>query len=347
MTVELRTRYLGLDLRNPLVVSASPIGQRAETLRRAEAAGAAAVVLPSLFEEQIEHEELQLHGLLESSRDASPEALTYLPEFEDYDVGVGPYLRHLEATKRELTIPVIASLNGIGTGGWVSSARRLESAGADAIELNVYFVAADPLEAGASVEQRYVELVEAVRGEITIPLAVKIGPFFSSVGHVAHRLLAAGADGLVLFNRFMQPDILLDTLQLDASLHLSTSHEAALTLRWIAILRDRINASIAASTGIHSSGDALKMLLAGADVVMLASALLRHGPEYLGTVLEGIEAWMEEREYASVDELRGSMSQANVPNPVAYARANYARMVTSFVSPYDWRMAPQEGELRA
>ncbi|HET9672625.1 MAG TPA: dihydroorotate dehydrogenase-like protein, partial [Actinomycetota bacterium] len=225
MTVDLGTRYLGLDLRNPLVVSASPIGQRADSLRRAEGAGAAAVVLPSLFEEQIEHEELQLHGVLEASRDASPEALTYLPEFEDYDVGVQPYLRHLEASKRELGIPVIASLNGIGPGGWVASARLMESAGADAIELNVYVVAADPLEAGASVEQRYVDLVEAVRAEITVPLAVKIGPFFSSVGHVAHRLLAAGADGLVLFNRFMQPDIDLETLRIDPTLHLSTSHE--------------------------------------------------------------------------------------------------------------------------
>lgn len=347
MSVDLHTRYLGLDLRNPLVVSASPIGQRAETLRRAEDAGAAAVVLPSLFEEQVEHEELQLHGLLESSRDASPEALTYLPELEDYDVGVGPYLRHLEATKRELRIPVIGSLNGIGRGGWVTSAKRMQSAGADALELNVYFVAADPLEAGTAVEQRYADLVEAVRAEITIPLAVKIGPFFSSVGHVAHRLIASGADGLVLFNRFMQPDIDLDTLQIDAALHLSTSDEAALTLRWIAILRGRIGGSIAASTGVHSAGDALKMLLAGADVVMLASALLRHGPEHLATVLSGIETWMEDRGYASVGQLRGSMSQANVPNPVAYARANYAQMVTSFVSPYDWRMAPQDGELRA
>ena len=240
-----------------------------------------------------------------------------------------------------------ASLNGVGTGGWVSSAKLLESAGADALELNVYFVAADPLEAGVAVEQRYADLVEAVRAEITIPLAVKIGPFFSSVGHVAHRLVAAGADGLVLFNRFMQPDIDLGTLQLDTSLHLSTSQEASLTLRWIAILRDRIGASIAASTGVHTADDAVKMLLAGADVVMLASALLRHGPEHLKTVLAGIEGWMDERGYASVDQLRGSMSQANVPNPAAYARANYARMVTSFVSPYDWRMAPQEGELRA
>jgi dihydroorotate dehydrogenase (fumarate) len=347
MTVDLRTTYLGLELRSPIVPSASPIGQRAETLRKVQDAGAGAVVLPSLFEEQIEHEEMQLHGLLEAHTASSPEALTYLPEFEDYDVGVDPYLRHLEATKRELEIPVIASLNGIGTGGWVGSARRMQEAGADALELNVYFVAADPNEAGASVEQRYADLVEAVREEVTIPLAVKIGPFFSSVGHMAHRLVGAGADGLVLFNRFMQPDIDLDTLSVDSTLHLSSSDELLLPLRWIAILRGRVGASLAATTGVHSMEDVLKMLLVGADVVMLASALLLHGPAHIATILEGVESWMTDRGYASVDELRGSMSQEHVPNPVAFARANYARLVTSFVSPYDWRMAPQEGELRA
>jgi dihydroorotate dehydrogenase (fumarate) len=347
MSIDLRTRYLGLELRNPIVVSASPIGQRAETLRAVEAAGAAAVVLPSLFEEQVEHEALQLHGLLEAHTASSPEALTYLPEFEDYDVGVDPYLRHLEATKRELEIPVIASLNGIGTGGWVGSAKRLQEAGADAIELNVYFVAADPDESGAAVERRYVDLVAAVRAEVSIPLAVKIGPFFSSIGHLARRLVASGADGLVLFNRFMQPDIDLDTLAVDPTLHLSSSSELLLPLRWIGVLRGRVDASLAATTGIHTSADALKMLLVGADVVMLASALLRHGPEQLRVILEGAEAWMAERGYTSIDELRGSMSQEHVANPVAFARANYARLVTSFISPYDWRMAPQEGELRS
>jgi dihydroorotate dehydrogenase (fumarate) len=347
MSVDLGTSYLGIELRNPIVPSASPIGQRAETLRRVQDAGAAAVVLPSLFEEQIEHEEVQLHGLMERYAEGSAEALTYLPEFGDYDVGVDPYLRHLEATSRELEIPVIASLNGVGPGGWVGSAKRMQEAGADAIELNVYFIAADPDETADSVEQRYVELVEAVRAEVTIPLAIKIGPFFSSVGHMAHRLVAAGADGLVLFNRFMQPDVDLETLTVDSTLHLSSSGELLLPLRWVAILRGRVHASLAATTGVHSTEDVLKMLLVGADVVMLASALLLHGPEHVKSVLEGVEAWMTERGYDSVDEFRGSMSQGNVPNPVAFARANYARLVTSFVSPYDWRMAPQEGELRA
>jgi dihydroorotate dehydrogenase (fumarate) len=342
MTVDLRTRYLGLDLANPIVPSASPLGQRIETLHRLEDAGAAAVVLPSLFEEQIEHEELQIHGALEAGADSFAEALSYMPEFEDYNTGADAYLSHVEATKKELRIPVIASLNGISLGGWTSYAKRIQEAGADALELNVYFIAADPDEPGEAVERRYVDLVGAIRAEITIPLAVKIGPFFSSVGHMARRLVDAGADGLVLFNRFMQPDIDLDELRVDPSLRLSTSDELRLPLRWIAILHGQMRASLAATTGIHTSADALKLLLAGADVVMMASALLHEGPEHVGTVVHGLEAWMAEREYSSVSQLRGSMSQSNIPNPVAFARANYAQLVTSFVSPYDWRMSTNE-----
>ncbi len=344
---DLRTRYLGLDLANPIVPSASPIGQRIDTLIRAQEAGAAAVVLPSLFEEQIEHDEMQLHGVLEVGSNSFAEALTYLPEFEDYDTGTDAYLRHLEATKTELEIPVIASLNGITTGGWIGHAKRIQEAGADALELNIYFIAADPDETGDSVEQRYVELVEAVRAEITIPLAAKIGPFFSSVGHMAHRLVAAGADGLVLFNRFMQPDIDLEDMRVDPTLRLSWPDELRLPLRWIAILRDEVHCSLAATTGIHSASDALKALLVGADVTMMASALLREGPEHIGVVLAEMTVWLEEHDYESVEQMKGSMSHANVPNPVAYARANYAKLVTSFVSPYDWRLAEPEGEIRA
>lgn len=339
MTPNLRTRYLGMELTSPLVPSASPIGQRIDTLRALEDAGVGAIVLPSLFEEQIEHEELQVHGAYELGTDSYAEALTYLPDLEDYTTGSADYLRHLEACTRELSIPVIASLNGVSPGGWVGHARRLQEAGADALELNVYLIAADPDETSDAVEERYVRLVEAVRGEVTIPLAVKIGPFFSSVGHLAHRLVAAGADGLVLFNRFMQPDIDLDALTVDPTLHLSTSAELALPLRWIAILRDRVHASLALTTGVHTWRDAAKGLLVGADVVMTASALLREGPVAAGQMLEGLRAWMRDHEYTSVDQLRGSMSMVNVPNPVAYARANYARLVTSFVSPYDWRGA--------
>jgi dihydroorotate dehydrogenase (fumarate) len=341
MTVDLRTRYLGLELSGPIVAGASPLGQRAETLRMLEDAGAAAVVLPSLFEEQIEHDELQIHGVLEAGAYASAEALTYLPEFEDYDVGSDAYLRHVEASKRDLQIPVIASLNGISRGGWIAHARRIQEAGADALELNVYFIAADPEETGAQVERRTIDLVEAVRAEVSIPLAVKIGPFFSSVGDVATRLVASGADGLLLFNRFMQPDIDLNTLRIDPRLHLSTSSELSLPLRWIGILREHVDASLAASTGAHTCADILKLLLVGADVVMLASALLERGPGHVATLLAELRAWMEEREYASVDQLRGSMSREHAPSPVAYARANYARLVTSFVSPYEWRGASE------
>ena len=347
MSVDLRTRYLGIELANPIVPSASPMGQRIDTLKRLQDAGAAAVVLPSLFEEQIEHDELQIHALLETGRDSQAEALTYLPEFEDYDTGSDTYLQHLETTKRELQIPVIGSLNGISLGGWVRHAKRIQEAGADALELNIYFIAADPDETSESVEQRYVELVQAVRGEISIPLAVKIGPFFSSVGHMAHRLVASGADGLVVFNRFMQPDIDLESLTVDPSLHLSTSDELRLGLRWIAILRDRVHASLAATTGVHTAEDAVKMLLVGADVTMMASALLHEGPEHVAAVLDGLETWLAEHDYESVEQIKGSMSMRNVPNPVAFARSNYARLVTSYVSRYDWRDAEGEGDLRA
>jgi dihydroorotate dehydrogenase (fumarate) len=347
MSVDLHTRYLGLELANPVVPSASPMGQRIDTLRALQDAGAAAVVLPSLFEEQIEHDEMQVMGALDTGADSFAEALTYLPEFEAYNTGADAYLRHLEACKTELHIPVIGSLNGITVGGWLAHARRIQEAGADALELNVYFIAADPEETADIVEERYVELVAAVRAEITIPLAVKIGPFFSSVGHMAHRLVAAGADGLVLFNRFMQPDIDLETLTIDPTLHLSTSQELALPLRWIGVLRDRVHASLACTTGIHTADDALKALLVGADVTMMASALLHEGPAHVATVLRDMRTWLDEHDYQSVDQLRGSMSLRSVPNPVAFARANYAKLVTSFTSPYDWRMAEPEGELRA
>lgn len=337
MTPDLTTRYLGLELVSPIVPSASPIGQRIDTLRALEDAGVGAVVLPSLFEEQIEHEALQVQGVYDIGTESFGEALTYLPEMSDYTTTSSAYLRHLEASVHDLGVPVIGSLNGITPGGWIGHAKRIEEAGAAALELNVYFIAADPDETADEVEERYVTLVEGIRGEITIPLAVKIGPFFSSIGHIVHRLVAAGADGLVLFNRFMQPDIDLDALTLDPTLELSTSAEVTLPLRWIGILRDKVHASLALTTGVHTWRDAAKGLLAGADVVMTASALLHGGPDAARAMRDGLTAWMEEHGYASVGELRGSMSMAKIPNPVAYARANYARLVTAFVSPYDWR----------
>jgi dihydroorotate dehydrogenase (fumarate) len=339
VTPDLTARYLGLQLRSPIVPSASPVGQRIDTLRALVDAGVGAVVLPSLFEEQIEHEESQLHGVYELGTESFAEALTYLPEIEHYTSSSDAYLRHVEACAAELDVPVIGSLNGVTAGGWLAHAKRIQEAGAAALELNVYFIAADPDETADTVEQRYVDLVEAVRGEISIPLAVKIGPFFSSVGHIAHRLAAAGADGLVLFNRFMQPDIDLETLTLDPTLHLSSSAELSLPLRWIGMLRDKVHASLALTTGVHTWEDVAKGLLVGADVVMTASALLRGGPVAANAMREGLVGWMQEHGYVSVEQLRGSMSMAKVPNPVSYARANYARLVTSFVSPYEWRGA--------
>jgi dihydroorotate dehydrogenase (fumarate) len=298
--------------------------------------------MQSLFEEQIEREGLEIHLVLERGTESFAEALTYLPELEDYNIGPEAYLRHLELTKRELEIPVIGSLNGSSPGGWVRHARLIEDAGADALELNVYFVAADPNLTSSEVEQLYIDLVAGVRSSVDIPLAVKVSPFFSSMANMARRLVEAGADGLVLFNRFLQPDIDLETLDVDPSLHLSTSEELRLPLRWIAILRGRVDASLAATTGVHTWEDAVKLILAGADVTMMASALFKHGPEHVGTVVDGIRTWLDEHEYASVEQAKGSVSQAACPDPVAFERSNYMRALVNFTSPYDWRIASSE-----
>ena len=340
MSVDLRTTYLGLELANPLVPSASTLSARIDNLKRLQEAGASAIVMQSLFEEQIEHDELQTHRALETGAESFPEALSYMPTMEEYNTGPDEYLRHLEACKRELAIPVIGSLNGTSEGGWIRYAKLIQDAGADALELNVYFIAADPDVSGVQVEQRYLDLVLAVRESVTIPLAVKIGPYFSSMAHMAGRFVEAGANGLVLFNRFLQPDIDLETLRVDPTLHLSTSDELRLPLRWIAMLYGRVSCSLAATTGVWTAEDAVKLLLAGADVTMMASALFRHGPEHLGVVLEGMTTWMDEHEYASVEQLKGSVSQANVADPLAFARSNYMQMLVDFTSPYDWRDIP-------
>jgi len=339
---DLRTRYLGLELANPVVPSASTLSSRIDTLKRLQDAGAAAVVMQSLFEEQIEHEEIEIDRMLEAGTNSFPEAITYVPELEDYNIGPDAYVRHLEQTKEELEIPVIGSLNGASKGGWVRHAKLIRDAGADALELNIYYVAADPNLTSAEVEQRYIDLVAAVRSSVEIPLAVKVGPFFSSMANMARRLVEAGADGLVLFNRFLQPDIDLETLGVDPTLHLSTSEELRLPLRWIAILRGRVDASLAATTGVHTWEDAMKLILAGADATMMASALFKHGPEHVRTVVDGIRTWLDEHEYASVEQAKGSVSQAACPDPVAFERANYMRALVSFTSPYDWRIAPSE-----
>jgi dihydroorotate dehydrogenase (fumarate) len=329
---DLHTSYLGLQLRNPLVPSASPLTGSLDTLAELQEAGAAAVVLPSLFEEQVEYDALLLAP--DFLDETNPEAHAgYFPALDDYNTGSDYYIDLLEDAKRELAIPVIASLNGSSDGGWTHYAAALQDAGADALELNVYHVAADLDATSADVEDRYLRLVEQVRAEIAIPLAVKIGPYFSSPGNMARRLAAAGADGLVLFNRFYQPDIDLATLAVAPDLVLSTPAEMRLVLRWMAILRGRIDVDLAATTGVHSGEDVVKLVLAGADVVMLASALLRSGPAHLATVLEDLGRWFTDREYESLTQARGSVSQASVPDPSAFERANYMRTLTSWGRP--------------
>jgi dihydroorotate dehydrogenase (fumarate) len=330
---ELTSRYLGLTLRTPLVASSSPLTGTLDGLRRLEDAGAAAVVLPSLFEEQLTADSLAVHGALEAGTGTFAEALDYLPAQGSYDTGPDRHLELLANAKRALAIPVIASLNGTTLGGWVHHARLLQQAGADALELNLYQVAADPAHASAELERRDLELVRAVRGEIRVPLAVKLSPYFTGLAHFAARLAEAGADGLVLFNRFYQPDLDLDTLEVAPHLVLSSSEELRLPLRWIAILRGQLKLSLAATSGVHRAEDALKVLLAGADAAMLASALLAHGPALLVDLERELLRWLTEREYASVEQLKGSVSQRASIDPEAFERANYLRTLRSFASP--------------
>jgi dihydroorotate dehydrogenase (fumarate) len=331
---DLSTEYLGLRLRTPLVASSSPLTGDLDGLRRLEDAGASAVVLPSLFEEQINGEAMEIDELLETGAETFAEALSYFPELRDYDTGPDRYLKLVQQAKAALAIPVIASLNGTSPGGWVEHAKLIEDAGADALELNLYLVAADADLDATHFETRYAELVRAVRGAVRIPIALKLGPFFTALAHTARELVQEGADGLVLFNRFYQPDLDLDTLEVLPRIAFSSSEELRLPLRWIAILHGRIHASLAATTGIHTAIDVLKVLLAGADVAMTASALLQFGPEHLRRLEKGVVAWMSEREYSSVRQLRGSVSQKAVADPTAFERANYMRTLKSYSSSF-------------
>jgi dihydroorotate dehydrogenase (fumarate) len=330
MGIDLRTTYLGFELKNPLVASASPLTGHLEVLRQLEEAGAAAVVMPSLFEEQFEQEELMIRRLIESGTDQSEQVLSELFELDAYNTGPANYLGELRRAKKMLSIPVIASLNGGKMGDWARHARLLEEAGADAVELNVYFVPTDPEATGAEVEQQYFEIVAAVQEELTIPLAVKLGPYFSSLPNLARRLVTElGVEGLVLFNRYLQADIALDTLEVRPRLRLSTRSEVQLPLRWIAILRPQLAISLAASTGVHTPQDVVKLLLVGADVTMTTSALLRHGPAYLRTLLDGLQACLEEKGFTSIGEMKGLLSRRSSPDPSAFERANYIRMVAT------------------
>lgn len=330
MSTDLRTTYMGIELANPLVAAASPMSGTLDGLLALEEAGVAAVVLQSLFEEQIEHHQLQVNAILDAGADSFPEARNFFPGLDDYNTGPESYIQLVEQAKQRLGIPVIGSLNGISLGGWTRYARLIEEAGADALELNIYFVAADARVAGAEVEARYVDLVAEVATSTSIPLAVKIGPYFSSLAYMARRFAVAGARGLVLFNRFLYPDISLNRLKVVPTLHLSSSEESLMALRWIAILCGQVPMSLAASSGIHTAQDVVKLVLAGADVTMMASALLRRGPSHARQVLTGLEAWLSEHEYASVRQMQGSMSQAASPEPSEFERANYMRSLVDF-----------------
>jgi dihydroorotate dehydrogenase (fumarate) len=332
MSIDLSTRYLGLDLRNPLVASASPLTGNVESLKRLEDAGVAAVVLPSLFEEQIEHEEMATHDLMNFGSEVSPEARGFFPELAPTGSGIDKYLQLIADAKKALAVPVIASLNGYTPGGWTHLAKQFEDAGADAVELNVYFLATDASDTSEAVEQRYVDLVSSVRRITKVPVAVKVAPYFSAFANMARRLVAVGASGLVLFNRFVQPDIMLDELEVAPHLVLSTSDELRLALRWIAILHGNVQASLAATGGAHTPDDVLKVLLAGADCVMMASSLLQKGPGHVTTLRNGIERWMSEREYESVRQMKGSLSQRACPDPAAFERSNYMKALKSYSS---------------
>ena len=327
---DLSTSYLGLSLKNPLVVSPSPLCEDLGAIRKMEDAGASAVVLHSLFEEQLTLDSQDLDRFLTSGTESFAEALSYFPDMGQFKLGPEAYLEHIQKAKKAVKIPIIGSLNGVSTGGWVSFAKKIEQAGADALELNVYYIATDPDMSGAQVEQMYADLVRDVRGSLKIPIAVKLGPYFSSMASVARRLDQAGANGLVLFNRFYQPDFDLEKLEVTPNLNLSRSEELRLRLCWVAILSGRIKADMAITGGVHTAEDVIKSMMAGAKVAMMTSALLKNGIEHLKTVREGITAWMEKHEYASIRQMQGSMSQKSVAEPAAFVRANYMKVLRSY-----------------
>jgi len=327
---DLSTSYLGLPLKNPLVPSSSPLSKHLDTALKLEDAGAAALVMHSLFEEELHAEARMADRFLLHAGLGHGEADGFLPDHGGYQSHLDHYLEHLARLKARLSIPVIASLNGVSLSGWVELGREIEQAGADALELNVYHVAADAGYSGEAVEARYVSLLSGLRGVVNLPITMKLSPFFSSLPHFIRQLEQAGARGVSLFNRFYQPDIDLEKLKMVDSLHLSTPDEALLRIRWIAILHGRSSLDLAASGGVHGFAEAMKLLLAGADVVHLASCLLQHGPERLTQILADMEGWMSEREYASVAQLKGSMSQKNLPDPSAIERASYIRVLDSY-----------------
>ncbi len=328
--IDLTTKYLGMTLKNPLVVSASPLSEDLGNIRRMEDAGASAVVLPSLFEEQIQVESNTLDQFLSQGTESYAEALTYIPNMPGYHLGPDGYLEHVRRVKQAIKVPIIGSLNGVSTGGWVGYAKKIEEAGADAIELNIYFIPTDAEMSGSQVEQKYIDLVSKVKASVRIPVALKIGPYFSSLPNTAKRLDQAGANALVLFNRFYQPDFDLETLEVVPNLILSTPHELLLRLNWVAVLYGKIKADLAITGGVHTGLDVLKSMMAGARVAMMTSALLRNGIGHLATVRTELLKWMEEHEYESIHQMQGSMSQRAVADPSAFQRANYVKVLSSY-----------------
>jgi dihydroorotate dehydrogenase (fumarate) len=325
--IDLSTRYLGLKLNSPLVASASPLSQELHGIRRLEDAGASAIVLYSLFEEQLRQEAQELEYHLSAGTESFAESLSYLPMRGEFHTGPEGYLEHIRKAKDAVAVPIIASLNGATLGGWTKYAKEIEEAGADAIECNIYSIPADMDVTGAEIEQRYVDILRAVKAAVRIPVAVKLGPFFSNMAHMAKQLEKAGADGLVLFNRFYQPDIDLDELEIRPNVLLSTPQALRLPLTWIGILYGRIRLSLAATSGIHSAEDVIKLLLVGSDVTMLCSALLKNGVGHLKEIERDLREWLDYHEYESVNQMQGSMSQLRCPDPSAFERAQYMRAV--------------------
>jgi len=328
--IDLSTQYLGLKLNNPLVPSSSPLTANLDDARRLEDAGAAAIVLPSLFEESVHHEQKQLDKYVHSQALGSYEAESFQPVPGDYKGELDNYLEHLQKVKSSLNIPVIASLNGISNSGWIDYGKELMQAGADALELNVYYIAADPEQSSEQVENRYVELLTELDKQISIPITMKLSSQFSSMANMVTKLQTSGANGVVLFNRFYQPDIDLETLGIKPHLELSTAEESLLRIRWIALIRSRVELSLAATGGFHRIDDIIKVLLAGADAVYLCSVLLNKGPEYCTELLQQLQQWLEEREYESVQQMQGSVSQACAIDPAGYEHSNYVNVIRSY-----------------
>lgn len=332
--MNLKTTYMGLELKNPLVPSASPLSQDVDNIKRLADAGAAAVVMFSLFEEQLRHDAAEMDYLMAAGTESSAEALSYFPKGDDFQVGPEEYLDILHRASQAVDIPIIGSLNGISREGWVGYARKMQDAGARGIELNLYYIPTEMTTTGVEVEQRYIDVLRAVKSAVTVPVAIKLSPFFSSMAHMAGRLDQAGADALVMFNRFYQPDFDLDALQVQPNLNLSSPHEIRLPLLWIAVLKGKVRASLGATRGVHSAAEVAKYLLAGADVVMMASVLLRRGIGHLHTLLQDLERWMVEKEYESVEQMKGAMSRASVADPTAFERANYIKILEKYKSEY-------------